>query len=187
MATQNEVQEKVTQEMVPLEKQAIVTLLKDYPPPILLAILDLVQFHAGVLADTTQELEQERLDLKTNEECYLASQECGIPALTTRYKRMRTKMEKNIDRLERKVKALEAGFLQIPRFDWATLEWSSERLNYSTLVRLKEAKEAGLFDDYGVVQDKYTASRRRRDPILVGIIRGVRYNHEEHFFIGMWK
>jgi len=178
---------KPTTEVIPIEKQPIVTLLKDYPPPILGAVLNLVQFHSHLLEDTKAELEQERANLQDAEECWQASIEVGIPSLTTRYKRMKTKIEKNIERLERKVQALEAGFLQIPRFDWATLEWSSERLNYSTLKRLKEAKEAGIFDEFGVVQDKYTSPRQKRDPVLVGIIRGARYNQEEHFFIGTWK
>lgn len=180
-------QEVKTTEITPIEKQPIVTLLKDYPPPILGAVLNLVQFHSHLLEDTKAELEEERANFQDAEECQQASIEVGIPSLTTRYKRMKNKIEKNIDQLERKVKALEAGFLQIPRFDWATLEWSSERLNYSTLKRLKEAKEAGIFDDFGVVQDKYTRPHRKRDPILIGIIRGARYNHEEHFFIGTWK
>ena len=180
-------QAEKTTEITPIEKQPIVTLLKDYPPPILGAVLNLVQFHSHLLEDTKVELEQERANFQDAEECQQASIEVGIPSLTTRYKRMKNKIEKNIDRLERKVNALEAGFLQIPRFDWARLEWTSERLNYSTLRRLKEAKEAGIFDEFGVVQDQYTPTRKNRDPILVGIIRGARYNHEEHFFIGTWK
>jgi len=178
---------KPTTEVIPIEKQPIVTLLKDYPAPILGAVLNLVQFHSHLLEDTKAELEEERANFQDAEECQQASIEVGIPSLTTRYKRMKNKIEKSIDRLERKVQALEAGFLQIPRFDWATLEWSSERLNYSTLLRLKEAKEAGIFDEFGVVQDKYTRPHGKRDPILVGIIRGARYNQEEHFFIGTWK
>lgn len=175
-----------TTEITPIEKQPIVTLLKDFPPAILCAVLNLVQFHSQILEDTKAELEQERQNLQDAEECQRASSEIDIPSLATRYKRMKTKIEKNIDRLDRKVKALEGGFLQIPRFDWATLEWSSERLNFNTLRRLKEAKEAGIFDEFGVVQDKYTSTRKKRDPILVGVIFGG-HGKEEHFFIGTWK
>jgi hypothetical protein len=173
-------------EVIPVKEEAIVKLVRTFPLPIIESILQLVQFHSGLIEQTKEQLEQTKRDLETTEECIKAAEELGIKALTTRHHRVKTQIEKEIAFLEKRLGALEAGFIPFPRFDYATIEWSSERMNYKTLVRLKEAKEAGIFDDFGVVQDKYTHPRRQRDPLLVGIIRGAR-GYEEHFFIGVWQ
>lgn len=172
-------------EVIPVEEEAIVKLVRGFPLPIIESVLLLVQFHSGLQDETKQQLDQARQDLRTTEECIGAAEELGIKALISRHKRVKTQIEKEIIFLENRLTALERGFIPVPRFDYARIEWSSERMNYSTLRRLKEAKDAGIFDDFGVVQDKYTHPRRARDPLLVGILRGAR-GYEEHFFIGVW-
>ena len=174
-----------TQGIVPRE-EAIVTLFRNYPPGILKGVLSLIEFHSGVLNDARKELQEAQAALQENAKCLEAAQAIEIPDLVKRYRRLENQIRKDIEYLEKKIAALEAGFLQMPRFDWARLEWTTERLDYRTLRRLEEAKKVGLFDSYGVVQDEYTASRRRRDPFLVGILMGRR-RREEHFFIGAWR
>lgn len=171
--------------MVPVEEEAIVKVVRSFPLPIIESILQLVQYHSGLLEQTKEQLEQTKRDLETTEECIKAAEELGIKALIMRHRRVKTQIEREIAFLEKRIAALEAGYIPLPRFDYASIEWSSERMNYKTLVRLKEAKDAGIFDDFGVVQDKYTHPRRRRDPLLVGILQGAR-GYEEHFFIGVW-
>ncbi len=177
--------EAIGTEVVPVEQEAIVKLVRSFPLPIIESILLLVQHHTGLLEQSRGELEQAKQDLETTEECMGAAEELGIKALITRHKRVKTQIEKEIAFLENRILALEAGYLPVPRFDYASIEWSSERMNYKTLKRLKEAKEAGIFDEFGVVQDKYTHPRRKRDPLLVGVLQGAR-GYEEHFFIGVW-
>ena len=185
-ATQEQNQEmEESTEVVPVEKVAIVKLLKDFPSPVIMSILTLVEYHTSLLEKTKQELEQAQRDLQTTQECLEAAEELEIKALISRHRRVKTRIEKEIEFLKKRATALESGYLAIPRFDYASIEWSSERMNYQTLKRLKEAKEAGIFDEFGVVQDKYTRPRSARDPFLVGILAGAR-NHEEHFFIGAW-
>lgn len=189
MSTKNETPEKVEVEtqatIVPIEEAAIVKLVKGFPKPVLESVLMLVGYQADLIDKTKEEIEQASKDLATTKECLSAAEELGIKALTTRHKRVMTRIEREIEFLNKRLAALESGYLHIPRFDYASIEWSSERMNYPTLKRLKEAKDAGLFDDFGVVQDKYTHPRRSRDPLLVGILRGA-YGAEEHFFIGVW-
>ncbi|MBA7582365.1 hypothetical protein ES708_24293 [subsurface metagenome] len=186
MAQENEAKAKSPgTEVIPVEEEAIVKLVRDFPRPIIESVLLLVQFHSGLQDETGQQLDQARQDLQTTEECIVAAEELGIKALISRHKRVKTQIEKEIIFLENRLAALESGYLPVPRFDYASIEWSSEAMNYQTLRRLKEAKDAGIFDDFGVVQDKYTHPRRRRDPLLVGILRGRR-GYEEHFFIGVW-
>lgn len=174
-----------TQKIMPRE-EAVITLFQNYPAGILKGVLSLVEFHSGVLNDARKELEEAQTALEENARCLEAAEAVGIADLVRRYRRLDREIQKDIQYLQKKIAALEAGFLQVPRFDWARLEWSSERLDYGTLRRLEEAKKAGLFDSFGVVQDQYTASRRRRDPFLVGILMGRR-GREEHFFIGAWR
>lgn len=173
-------------EVIAVDQEPIVKLVKEFPAPIIQSILCLVQYHAGLLEDVKRDLEQAERDLLTTEECLNAAEELGIKALTSRHKRVKTLIEREITFLRNKISALESGYIQMPRFDYASIEWSSERMNFQTLKRLKDAKEAGIFDDFGVVQDKYTHPRRKRDPFLVGILHGRR-GYEEHFFIGLWQ
>ena len=186
MVQENEAKaESPSMEIIPVEEEAIVKLVRSFPRPIIESVLLLVQFHSGLQDQTRQELDQTRQDLQTTEECIVAAEELGIKALIFRHKRVKNRIEKEIIFLENRLVALEAGYIPVPRFDYASIAWSSERMNYQTLKRLKEAKDAGIFEDFGVVQDKYTRPRHGRDPLLVGILRGAR-GYEEHFFIGIW-
>ncbi len=185
MVTKNEAKGEVAK----VEDMAIVKLVQDFPPAILKSIVGLVEYHTGVIEQTRTELQQVSQDLETTTTCLSAAEELEIPELTNRHRRTITAIKKEQDFLQRRLKALEEGFLPFPRFDYASIEWSGEMMNYNTLKRLKEAKDKGLFDQFGVVQDKYSRPRQR-DPMLVGILRGGRFRganrHEEHFFIGAW-
>ena len=183
--TNKETKKGVGTEVIPVEEEAIVKLVRGFPRPIIESVLLLVKFHSGLQDQTKQQLDQARQDLQTTEECIVAAEELGIKALISRHKRVKNQIEKEIIFLENRLVALGAGYIPVPRFDYASIAWSSERMNYQTLRRLKEAKDAGIFDDFGVVQDKYTRPRHGRDPLLVGILRGAR-GYEEHFFIGIW-
>lgn len=182
---QEQVSESSGQELMTKE-DAVITIMRNFPTGIIRGVLSLVEFHSGVLEDARKELEEAQTALEENARCLEAAEAVGIPDLLRRYRRLDREIQKDIEYLNKKIATLETGFLQVPRFDWAKLEWTSERLDYRTLRRLEEAKKAGLFDSYGVVQDQYTASRRRRDPFLVGILMGRR-GREEHFFIGAWR
>lgn len=188
MVTKNETK---SSEVVKLEDAAIVNLVRDFPPAILKSIVGLVEYHTGLIDQTRTELQQVSEDLETTTKCLSAAEELGIPELVNRHKRTISAIEKEQDFLQRRLNALEEGFLPFPRFDYASIEWSGELMNYKTLQRLKEAKDKGLFDQFGVVQDKYNRPRHGRDPMLVGIIRSRgrmrgTNRHEEHFFIGAW-
>jgi len=176
-------------ELVPVEEAAIVRLVQDFPPSILKSIVGLVEYHTGIIEQTRAELQQVSEDLETTTKCLSAAEELDIPELVNRHKRTITAIKKEQDFLQRRLDVLEEGFLPFPRFDYASIEWSGEMMNYRTLKRLKEAKDKGLFNRFGVVQDKYTRPRQR-DPILVGILTAGRMrgsnSYEEHFFIGVW-
>jgi len=175
--------------VVEVENTAIVKLVQDFPPAILKSIVGLVEYHTGLIEQTRAELQKVSEDLETTTNCLSAAEELDITELVNRHKRTITSIKKEQEFLQRRLKVLEEGFLPFPRFDYASIEWSGEMMNYRTLKRLKEAKDKGLFDRFGVVQDKYTRPRGR-DPMLVGILTGGRFrgsnSHEEHFFIGAW-
>lgn len=190
-STKEKQNEKGGKELAPVEEAAIVKLVQDFPPAILKSIMGLVEYHAGLIDQTKAELQQVGQDLETAKQCLSAAEELDIPNLVRRHKRVIAAIENERDFLGRRLVALEEGFLPIPRFDFAPIEWSGEMMNYKTLKRLKEAKDKGIFDQYGVVQDKYDRPRHGRDPLLVGIVRSRgrmrgTNRHEEHFFIGAW-
>ncbi|GAI14081.1 unnamed protein product, partial [marine sediment metagenome] len=83
-------------EVIPVEEEAIVKLVRNFPRPIIESVLLLVQFHSGLQDETKQQLDQARQDLQTTEECIVAAEELGIKALISRHKRVRTQIEKEI-------------------------------------------------------------------------------------------
>ena len=85
---------------------------------------------------------------------------------------------REVARAKRFEEAILEGYLPIPRLPAVRLEWTQQVLPPEALEILSEAKTAGLFDEFRVVdgQDAYPGGFPRgrqaakRDPILVGLI-----------------
>lgn len=106
------------------------------------------------------------------------------------------------------VRALERGFIPIPRFDSLKLQIETEELPVSALVAFQVAQAEKIFDEIRFVRGRAPEGRRgpygrspARDPLLVGVvrvpdleIRDARGWHvqtirgrEEHFLVAWWR
>lgn len=123
----------------------------------------------------------------------------------------RLRNAQNRVRLLRKVvRALEHGFVPIPRFSSQTLDLDLEELPVSAIVALKEAQAEEIFEEIRFVRGDVGDSRRgrarraARDPLLVGVVRTPSIDlgefrnvggewvrripgREEHFLIAWWR
>ena len=117
------------------------------------------------------------------------------------------RVTKRVRLLRKTVKALEAGFVPIPRFDSTKLTFDIEQLPLDVLTMVEEAKIQKVFDEFRFVagnENERSYGRRRtfkRDPLVVGVIRepdAVRTDSpggwvrerevfEEHFLIAWWR
>jgi len=110
--------------------------------------------------------------------------------------------------LRKVVRALERGFIPIPRFSSRRLDVRFDELPVRAIAALGEAQALGIFDEIRFVagdEGEHRRGRRRRatrDPLLVGVVRipatavpgsdrgwgqtwipGV----EEHFLVAYWR
>jgi hypothetical protein len=111
--------------------------------------------------------------------------------------------------LRKFLRALEGGYMPIPRFDSETLRLEVEELPAQAIIAMAAAEETGAFDEVRFVRGREGDTRRGpharrapRDPLLVGVIRtpdrhvedrsswnGQRRipGFEEHFLIAWWR
>lgn len=127
-----------------------------------------------------------------------------IDATTARIDRTR----KTVYLLRKVVRALERGYIAVPRFVGQTLRFDLEELPLKVIFAVDQAKAQKLFDEFRLVQGNDLSTqqyggrsrRLRRDPLVVGVIREPdliirnergwlieRYTFEEHFLISWWR
>lgn len=99
-----------------------------------------------------------------------------------------TRRTNKLAKSRRYLKAVESGYLPIPRLPAVRLEWTERLIPPEALEALAEAKKLGTFEWFGVVDGTDASDwgaprtrRRRRDPILVGMCNG------EPFPIAWWR
>jgi len=112
------------------------------------------------------------------------------PTLARSWRLRLARRRREADRIDRFCRALREGYVPLPRMPAVSLEHAQHLVPPEVLDRLAEAKAAGLFDEFRIVDGRdawesgyprsYTRSKRR-DPILVG-----RIGHEM-FAIGWWR
>ena len=122
--------------------------------------------------------------------------------------------QERISLLRRVVRALEKGYVPIPRFDSNKLTLDQEELPLKAIVAVNEAQAQKLFDEFRIVQGSEGLARQgpygrmpRRDPIIVGVVRTPQHSHkevygpeaysyrividvpgmEEHFLVAWWR
>ena len=85
---------------------------------------------------------------------------------------------RRITLLRKVVKALQAGFIPIPRFASTTLRTDMEWLPTKVIIAVSEAKAQPLFDEFRIVAGQEGQSRQgpygrraQRDPLIVGVCR----------------
>ena len=126
-------------------------------------------------------------------------------------RRLQTVRER-ISLLRRVVKALEGGFVPIPRFSSTKLRLDQEDLPLKAIIAVNEAQAQKVFDEFRIVLGQEGSSRQgpygriaRRDPIIVGVVRTPEHSHvespntlwrsvvvdvpgfEEHFLVAWWR
>lgn len=123
------------------------------------------------------------------------------------------RLRERIALLRKVVRALEAGYIPLPRFDAERLRIDTEELPLSALVAVDEAQASALFDEIRLVRGQESRSRapwsrarrQQRDPLLVGVIRTPEHREggpternpyreftvypgrEEHFLLAWWR
>jgi len=123
-----------------------------------------------------------------NKQAELDRAEAAVKALGTLgvTPRRRALARERVKFLRRFVKALQSGYVPIPRFDSEKLDLNTEELPAEALVAMADVKTKRLFDEVVYVtgreaqsrpaghwsSGRYTRQRlRQRDPLIVGIIR----------------
>ena len=119
------------------------------------------------------------------------------------------RVQERINLLRKIVRALEAGFLPIPRFDAHKLRLDQENLPLKAVLAIENATAQKLFDEFRIITGRNGQSgrTRRRDPLIVGVVRTRRQIHyrgrpgdryyrtpvvdvpaaEEHFLVAWWR
>jgi hypothetical protein len=159
----------------------------------------------SVVAVRGEWVEAKRTELAGAEEALEALEALYGPD-ATRVRRVRGR----VTLLRRVVRALERGYIPLPRFG-STRVNALEELPLRAVLALKAATDAAVFDEVRYVGGMPSESHRgrqgrraQRDPLLIGVVRtpaielpederhggfGPRYlpGEEEHFLIAWWR
>ena len=145
--------------------------------------------------------ESKRQELAMAQSAYGALQEAGATA------RKLQRVREQIAMLRKVIRALDAGFVPIPRFDSEKLRLDTEELPLKAITAINEATAQRIFDELRLVAGRDPVSRRgprgritRRDPLVIGVVRtpeivtqneygyvAERWSLEEHFLIAWWR
>lgn len=138
----------------------------------------LEEFRQGILAEYENERDEAQAD-------YEELRERGGNNITMLSRAHNRKL-----RAERKIEAVQEGFLPVPRMPVQDPEaWANhgvmDRAPEVVQERLRQVREAGTFERIAIVLPTHSG-RARRDPLLIGII-GPGTAREEHFLIAWWR
>lgn len=141
---------------------------------------DTITVNPGWISEKGKELEQGRTVLAEMEKIKNISK--------SKLSRMRGRLKF----LETFIELLREGFIPIPRMDFEPIDIEQyhygklkstlylDKLPVGAIATIAEFQDK--FPHFGVVR---SATRKKRDPILIGIIR---YGSlEEHFILGWWR
>ena len=122
--------------------------------------------------------------------------------------------ERRVALLRKVVKALQAGYIPIPRFNINGQAFSIEEMPLKAIAAYNEAQQSGVFDEIMAVTGRQARRRgwgreHQRDPLIVGIVEvpavtvlrsdtdskglpiqfrvEVEPPHEEQFLIAWWR
>jgi hypothetical protein len=119
-----------------------------------------------------------------------AAENAGEAGLARSWRLRLARRRRERDRIDRFCRALREGYVPLPRMPAISLEHAQQLVPPEVLDSLAEAKKAGLFDEFRIVDGRnawdsgYPRSWSRpktRDPILVGRIG------KEIFAVGWWR
>lgn len=141
----------------------------------------------------------------------LALKELRKAGVTGKLKRV----EGRVSFLRKCVKALDAGYVPMPRFDSTLLNIEVEQVPLKALIKVNEATAQKIFDEIRFIAgqearrgDSWHPRRAPRDPLIVGAVRTpricllatdferanvaehFRHQHEqfeEHFLLAWWR
>lgn len=115
--------------------------------------------------------------------------------------------KKTVGLLRKVVRALEHGYIPIPRFRADTLRFELDELPLKAILSIQQAQAQKLFDEYRLVtggMETQNFDRRQRrvtvDPLIIGVTREPtqimrwsdgterrRILYEEHFLVAWWR
>lgn len=151
---------------------------------------DLASYHAEVVREARQRvaLFEQRLDEAERALALAEQMPSTAPGQASRWKGQVTRRGNQLSLARRYVGAVDAGYLPIPRLPVVKLQFTERLLPPEALESLKAARDAGVFEWFGVVDGTDATRggfplmrRAHRDPILVGMILG------EPFPLAWWR
>lgn len=119
-----------------------------------------------------------------------AANRAGEPAMAHTWKLRLARRRRELIRAENFTAALRQGYVPLPKMPAVSLRFALEVMPSEVLDCLAEAKEAGVFEEFRVVDGRNAdqsgwprtwSSRKTRDPILVGMIG------REIFAVAWWR
>jgi hypothetical protein len=156
-------------ELVPTENQAMVV------RTIVAGKADIQAYANAVLAEAQTEATHWRLSLEEAERGVVAASAAQEPDQLARWRSQRTRRLHRLERADRFLKAVEAGYLPMPRIPTRRIDWTDKLIPPECLESLAAAKASGLFEHFSIADGSDITgwsgrSSRGRDPILFGVI-----------------
>lgn len=173
-----------------METETTVTIIP--PAPLVVRTLvagkaDLQAYANAVLDEARTEAARWRANFNEAERGVRAAEAAHEPDQLSRWRGQRTRRLHRLQRAERFLKAVEAGYLPIPRIPTRRIDWTDKLIPPDALDNLAEAKRSGLFEHFTIADGAEITSwgrgrsSRGRDPILFGTIG------TELFPIAWWR
>lgn len=151
---------------------------------------NLQRFHERLWREAREVAERRQGEIEELREGLRIAEETGQEEQARRYRNRVTRRTRDVERADRILQALEAGFVPMPRLPAVNLEYALGLVPPDALLALDEAKKTGLFDEFRVVDGRnawkggsprsWTAPKGR-DPILVAMIG------DELFPLAWWR
>lgn len=179
----NEIQETTDQEVA----------LGGTPPRAIAAIFvrsNLQRFHERLYQEAKEVAEKRQAEVEELREGLCAAEATDQHEQARRYRNRITRRSRDVNRAERVLEALQAGYVPMPRLPAVSLAYALGLIPPDALLALDEAKKTGLFEEFRVVdgrnahKDGYPQSwtpPKGRDPILVAMIG------DELFPLAWWR
>lgn len=157
----------MSMELVPIENQAMIV------RTIVAGKADIQAYANAVLLEAKTEATRWRAAFEEAERGVAAAQAAGESAQLTMWRGQHTRRRHRMERADRFLKAVEGGYLPMPRIPTRHIGETDKLIPPECLESLAAAKASGLFEHFAIAdgsEQTLWRSSRGRDPILFGVI-----------------
>ena len=142
---------------------------------------DLALFQHGYVEQYQREVNNLSAELEEAQQAMSLADDMSLATQKSRWGVKVKTLQEQLEKAKTRLSFYSNSFLPLPRMQTADLKWAQTQIPLAALRRLKEAKELGVFDDFGIVE-----AQINRDPILIGIKR-FPDGEEVQCFIAWWR